>query len=225
MSAIASCDRAGVMTSMNRFRLSGGQSPVVALLCLMMYFSQATVAFAKNARPSIAGSPATTAYVGKVYSFQPTASDPDGNKLTYAISNKPAWATFSSTTGLLKGTPGVSHVGTYSRIVISVSDGIATSALQAFSINVIQATSSATLSWQPPTQNVDGTKLTTLAGYQIYYGTVSGQYPYSVSIGSSAITSAVIENLAPATWYFAIKAVTSTGTQSDYSAEASKRVL
>jgi hypothetical protein len=82
-----------------------------------------------------------------------------------------------------------------------------------------------TLSWVPPTQHVDGTKLTTLAGYQIYYDTVSGQYAYSVSVGSPSITSARIENLAPATWYFAVKAVTSSGTQSDFSPQVSKALL
>jgi hypothetical protein len=29
----------------------------------------------------------------------------------------------------------------------------------------------ATLSWDPPTTNVDGTPLTDLAGYKVYYGT------------------------------------------------------
>ena len=213
---------------MNRLLLSGGKTPVVAILCLVLYFCQPALAFAANKAPSISGSPATTAYVGKVYSFQPTASDPDGNRLTFKISMKPAWATFSSTTGTLTGTPYSSHIGTYSNIVISVSDGIATRSLPKFAIKVVQAastTSPVTLSWVPPTQNVDGTALSNLAGYRIHYGKVSGQYAYSVSVGSPSITSAVIENLEPATWYFAIKAVTSSGTQSDYSAQLSKTVL
>mgnify|MGYP006357004351 CR=1 FL=1 len=54
---------------------------------------------------------------------------------------------------------------------------------------------------------------------------VSGQYDYSVSVGSPSITSATIENLAPARWYFAVTAVTSSGTQSDYSAQLSTVVL
>ena len=213
---------------MNNLLSSASKSPVVAILCLAQYFCQPGIASAANRLPSISGSPATTAYVGKVYSFQPTASDPDGNKLTFKISMKPAWATFSSSTGRLTGTPSLSHVGTYSNIIISVSDGIATASLPKFAIKVVQAastTSSVTLSWAPPTQNVDGTKLTNLSGYQVYYGKVSGQYAYSVSVGSSSITSAVIENLEPATWYFAIKAVTSSGTQSAFSAQLSKTVL
>jgi len=212
----------------NRLLSSGGGSPVVAILWLALYFCQPAVASAANRAPFISGSPATTAYVGTVYSFQPTASDPDGNKLTFKINIKPAWATFSSTTGRLTGTPSSSQTGTYSNIIVSVSDGIATKALPAFAIKVVQAASAApsvTLSWVRPTQNVDGTTLTNLVGYKIYYGKVSGQYAYSVSIGSPSITSAVIESLAPATWYFALKAVTSSGAQSDYSAQLSKTVL
>ena len=114
------------------------------------------------------------------------------------------------------------------RTAISVSDGIASKALPTFTIKVVQATSTAssvTLSWVPPTLNVDGTTLTNLAGFEIYYGDVSGQYAYSVSVGSPSITSAVIENLVLATWYFAIKAVTSSGTRSDFSSQVGKAVL
>ena len=213
---------------MNRFLFSRGKSPVVAILCLVLYIFQPAIASAANRAPSISGTPATTAFVGKTYLFQPTASDPDGNKLTYKIARKPAWATFSNATGSLTGTPASSRIGTYSKIVISVSDGIVTRSLPAFTIKVVQATSTAspaTLSWVRPTQNVDGTQLANLAGYRIHYGQVSGQYDYSVSIGSPSITSATIEKLAPARWYFAVTAVTSSGTQSDYSAELSKAVL
>ena len=50
---------------MNRFLFSGGKSPVVAILCLVLYFCQPVTASAANRAPSISGSPATTAYVGK----------------------------------------------------------------------------------------------------------------------------------------------------------------
>jgi hypothetical protein len=212
----------------NRFLFSGRKSQVVATLFVALYFCQPVTASAANRAPSISGSPATTAYVGKSYSFRPTASDPDGNKLTFKIARKPGWATFSSSTGTLSGTPAASHVGSYSNIVISVSDGIVTKSLPAFSIKVVQATSTSspvTLSWARPTQNVDGTQLSNLAGYRIHYGKVSGQYDYSVSVGSASITSATIENLEPARWYFAVTAVASSGTQSDYSAQLSKLVL
>mgnify|MGYP001066779432 CR=1 FL=1 len=42
---------------------------------------------------------------------------------------------------------------------------------------------------------------------------------------SAAITSASVENLVPATWYFAVKAYTSAGVESDLSNEASKTIM
>ena len=77
-----------------------------------------------NTAPTISGSPATTAYVGTAYSFQPSAKDADGNTLSYVIYNKPSWATFSKTTGKLSGTP--TAAGTYRAIAIGVTDGKAT---------------------------------------------------------------------------------------------------
>ncbi len=66
----------------------------------------------------------------------------------------------------------------YPNIRISVSDGQLTTNLGDFTINVV-ATSpgTATLSWTPPTQNTDGSPLTDLAGYRVYWGTSSGNYP------------------------------------------------
>jgi len=85
--------------------------------------------------PTISGTPVTKINAGLLYSFQPTAADFAGNSatLTYSIQNKPSWATFSTTTGLLTGT---TVKGTYSGIVITVSDGCATASLAAFSIRV-----------------------------------------------------------------------------------------
>jgi len=182
-----------------------------------------------NQAPTISGTPPTTVVAGSTYSFTPTASDADGNTLTFGIANKPAWATFSTTTGRLSGTPTSAQVGTYSNIVISVSDGTASKTLAAFAITVTASTSpnpsgSATLSWTPPTLNTDGSPLTDLAGFRIYYGTASRQYSASVTIPGKAISSAVIESLAPATWYFAVRAYNTSGVESDYSSEARKTV-
>ena len=179
-----------------------------------------------NRAPLISGTPATSATVGQAYAFQPSASDPDGNTLTYSIANKPSWATFSSSTGRLSGTPGSSVAGmTFSGITISVSDGTATASLAPFSISVTQSTSgSATLSWQPPTTNTDGSALTNLSGYRVSYGTISRQYDQSLSLPNATLTSVVIENLASGTWYFSVKALASTGVESDFSAEASKTI-
>ncbi|WP_417362394.1 Ig-like domain-containing protein [Gallaecimonas pentaromativorans] len=90
-----------------------------------------------NAAPLISGTPASSVQQGASYRFAPTASDADGDSLTFSIQNKPAWASFDVATGVLAGTPGNANVGTSSNIVISVSDGTAVSSLPAFSITVI----------------------------------------------------------------------------------------
>jgi hypothetical protein len=183
---------------------------------------------AANSPPTINGSPSPTATVGSSYSFRPTASDANGDALTFSITNRPAWASFSSSTGRLYGTPGSTRVGTYSNIVISVSDGRTSTALPPFSINVAAdaepATGSATVSWSPPETNVDGSPITNLAGYRVVYGTSSNNLSNSVVVTSPLITSAVIEALAPGTWYFAVKAYTTDSIESDLSNVVSKTI-
>jgi hypothetical protein len=73
---------------------------------------------------------------------------------------------------------------------------------------------SATLSWEAPTTNTDGTPLTNLAGYCIYYGSDPANLDQSVQINSVGVQTYVLDNLASGTWYFAIMAVTSTGNES-----------
>jgi hypothetical protein len=70
---------------------------------------------------------------------------------------------------------------------------------------------------------VDGTPIADLTGFRVFYGNVSGQYGQSLLVSSPAITSVVIEGLdTSTTWYFATKAVTAGGVESDYSQEVSK---
>src|SRR4029077_9391520 len=84
--------------------------------------------------PTIAGQPATTARPGTAYSFTPSASDADGDKLTFSVSSRAAWLSSYVAPGALTGAPSAASVGTYSNIVISVSDGMVSAALPAFSI-------------------------------------------------------------------------------------------
>jgi hypothetical protein len=173
----------------------------------------------------ISGTPPTSVTAGTAYSFQPTASDPDGNTLTYSIANKPTWATFSTTTGRLQGTPAAGNVGTYANIVITVNDGTTTASLPAFSIAVVAvATGSATLSWTPPTTNTDGSPLTNLAAYRVRWGTAAGNYTSSVTLNNPGLASYVVEGLAPGTYYFVVTALSSTGAESPFSNVANKTI-
>jgi hypothetical protein len=174
--------------------------------------------------PVITGSPAVSAQAGQPYSFRASATDPDGNPLKFSIQNKPGWATFDTSTGTLYGTPGDANVGNYTNILISVSDGTATSSLPAFTITVaLPVTRTATLNWTPPTQNIDGSPITNLAGYKVMYGSSPGQYSQALNVPVATMTSVAIEALeAGRTWYFTVKAVNTSGVESDFSNEVSK---
>lgn len=176
-----------------------------------------------NNPPSISGSPATAVAVNGSYNFQPTASDPEGATLAFSIQNRPSWATFNTATGQLSGSPSTS--GTFSNIVISVSDGTSSRSLPAFSITATSTTlGSATLSWVAPTENTDGSELANLAGYRIVYGTDAASLTQTVEVANPSLTSYVVDQLAPGTWHFAVKAYTSNGVESAVSNVASKTI-
>lgn len=178
-----------------------------------------------NRAPTISGAPATQVLVGANYTFNPTAADADGDPLTFQITGRPSWATFSATTGSLAGSPAGADVGTSSNIIISVSDGRASAALNAFNITVTAVTSgSATLSWTPPTRNNDGSALTNLAGYRVYWGTSQSNLSSMAQVNNPGLSSYVVSALTPATWYFAVTAVNTLGVESDRSTVASKIV-
>ena len=180
---------------------------------------------ASNHAPTISGNAPAAVNAASAYNFLPTASDVDGDTLAFTIANKPDWATFNTSTGRLSGTPDAADVGTYSNISISVSDGQASTALSAFAIAVTAISNGrATLSWTAPTQNTDGTTLANLAGYRIRYGTSAGSLTSTIVIDNVSVTTYVVEDLAPATWYFAVTAVTSTGVESANSNVANKQI-
>lgn len=89
--------------------------------------------------PSISGTPATTVAAGARYDFIPTATGTA--PLTFSVDSRPAWATFSVTTGELAGTPTGTDTGTYANIVIHVSNANGSATLGAFSITVTSSTS------------------------------------------------------------------------------------
>ena len=176
-----------------------------------------------NNAPTISGNPMTAIDIGSAYSFTPTASDPDGDKMTFSVMNQPSWADFDKTTGALSGQPALGSVGTYASIEISVSDGKAESVLPRFAISVDQVgTISTTLNWTPPTQNEDGSALMDLAGYKIYWGTTPGQYTHSVKIENAGMSSYVVENLSPGTYEFAATSFNDAGVESAYSNPATR---
>lgn len=178
-----------------------------------------------NATPTIQGQPSGSVVAGETYTFQPSASDPDGDTLQFSATNLPGWASFDASTGRLSGTPSAADIATYSNIRISVSDGNASASLAAFSIAVVDVgTGVATLSWTPPTQNSDGSTLTDLAGYQVHYGRSQSNLDQMVILDNASLSTYVVERLGAGTWYFAVVAVNSRGTTSTFSSLASKTI-
>lgn len=177
-----------------------------------------------NSAPTISGAPSGSVMAGDTYTFTPTAFDADDDPLTFTIENQPGWIdSFDPQTGRMSGTPGEGDVGSYSNIVITVSDGSLSDSLSPFTIDVVQAaTGSVTLNWTAPTQNTDGTPLTDLTGYAFYYGTTSGSYPNRIQVNDPSLTTYVVDNLPPATYYFVAVALKGNGTESNYSNEAVK---
>jgi len=83
---------------------------------------------------------------------------------------------------------------------------------------------SATLDWMPPTENSDGTVLTNLAGYTVYYGTSPSALTQSVKITNPGLASYTMSNLPSGTWYFAVTSYSSAGIESTRSGVASTTI-
>lgn len=99
-----------------------------------------------NGAPVISGTPTLSVNQDVSYQFTPTASDSVGDVLSFSIANKPAWATFNTTTGTLSGTPSNQDVGVTNGIIISVSDGALSASLPAFNLSVVNINDAPTIS-------------------------------------------------------------------------------
>jgi hypothetical protein len=86
------------------------------------------------------------------------------------------------------------------------------------------STGTATLDWMPPTQNSDGSVLTNLAGYTVYYGTSPDNLTQSVKVSNPGLTAYTLSNLQAGTWYFAVTSYSSAGVESSRSGVISAKI-
>lgn len=171
-----------------------------------------------NSAPIITGNPATAITIGHVYTFVPSASDPDSDTLSFTVQNLPSWASFDSTTGRISGQPLLGSAGSYSDITITASDGSESTSLRPFSVTVTQSSlGSASLTLIAPAVNTDGTPFTDLSAFRIYFGTSVEEFPNEVYIPNPGISEYVVENLAPGTYYFVATAINRYGIESEFS--------
>lgn len=112
-----------------------------------------------NHPPVIGGVPATRVVAGSPYTFQPVATDTDGDLLVFFVVNRPTWASFDAATGQLWGTPRSADVGITAGVAIRVSDGMHDVSLPAFDLEVAAFNTPPTLSGTPPTTILVGTPL------------------------------------------------------------------
>jgi len=82
---------------------------------------------------------------------------------------------------------------------------------------------STALAWQPPVQNTNGTALTDLAGYNLYYGTESGRYTQMRPVRDASQTNLELP-VEPGTYYLAMTAYDTTGNESELSNEIVRHV-
>jgi hypothetical protein len=101
------------------------------------------------------------------------------------------------------------------KVTYTQTAGAGTISMQAAALST--AGGSTTLTWQPPAMNMDGTPLTNLSAFKVYWGTAQGTYPYSASIASGTARTHTVTGLGTGTWYFVVTALSSNGTESPYS--------
>jgi hypothetical protein len=95
--------------------------------------------------------------------------------------------------------------------------------MPAFTVTVARSSSGVvTLSWTPPTRNTNGSSLTNLAGYRILYGNSPSGLTQQVQLANPGTASYVLQNLAPGTYYFGVRAYTAAGTESALSNVATR---
>src|SRR5882757_9330459 len=81
-------------------------------------------------------------------------------------------------------------------------------------VKTTTTTGVATLDWLPPTQNSDGSVLTNLAGYTVYYGTSPSNLSQSVKVTNPGLSAYSVTNLTSGTWYFAVTSYSADGVES-----------
>jgi hypothetical protein len=69
----------------------------------------------------------------------------------------------------------------------------------------------------PPTENEDGSYLTDLAGYWVYWGNNPGTFTNWMRIDNPGLTTIVIEDLVPGSWEFAMTSFNAAGVESSLS--------
>jgi hypothetical protein len=181
----------------NRRRLRPALMVLVAITAWCFASSVNADGYRRRDQVTISGAPSTSVTAGQAYSFTPRATDSYGRHLMFAIANPPSWASFSESTGQLSGTPSASNVGTYSNIVIAVSDGLKSATLPAFTVQVLAP--SAPPPAPPPPPTISGTPPTTDVAGSPYSFQPAASGPSGMTLSFSIQNKPVWANFSIAT--------------------------
>lgn len=94
----------------------------------------------------------------------------------------------------------------------------------ALNMVTISVNGTMSLNWVAPTENADGSQLTDLNGYRVYYGQSPRNYTNNTDVDDPSATSASIA-LPPGDYYVAMTALDREGNESAYSNEVVKTVF
>ena len=123
-------------------------------------------------------------------------------------------ATSCRASGGWSGTKSASGNETLTRITASTN----------YTLTCSWSAGSAQVSWVAPTKNTDGSALTNLAGFKVYYGTSTSSMTQSATLNDVSARSVSIGSLIPATWYFKVRVLNSSQVESADSNVASKTI-
>jgi hypothetical protein len=173
----------------------------------------------------LSGTPAASVTVGNAYQFAPAVAA--GGTVKFSVQGQPAWMAFNSATGALTGTPTASAEGSTGQITITGSNGTSSASIGPFVVHVnaaAAASGSAALSWIAPTHNTNGTVITDLSGYHIYYGTNADDLTTLIDVVGGSSTAYTVTGLSPGTYYFSVVAYNAEGMDSSDSNLESKTI-
>ena len=108
------------------------------------------------------------------------------------------------------------------KVTYQLTAGTGSISMQAAALS--QSGASAQLTWQPPAANSDGSPLTDLSAFKVYWGTTEGKYTHSTRISNAAARAHTVTGLASGKWYFVVTALNSAGLESPQSNVWSKTI-
>lgn len=82
-----------------------------------------------------------------------------------------------------------------------------------------------TFDWIPPTENVNGTPVLDLAGYNVYFGNLSGIYTDFRLLDNPGLVAYVLDLPSSGEWFVAVTAINSAGNESHFSNEVTINVI